>query len=272
MVPRRLLGILPATAPGCPWRQAAACGTAPAAAAVPALGFLSLSAGVRRTGYDLARPSQTASTLGRGATSASPASTAACSSSGSCPGSAVRKGASKPWSRACTISTSPSPSRTTCRASTQGAWRSPIASFSAMIASPPRPHRRRQPHRCRPHLPTACPRWPGAGRRADRRDHASAGPPSDPRRRPARRGGADLGSGRRVARNAGAARLTSTLAWDADNKALDEAGVAISYRRDPRRLFNLGYRRPPARRYRSNRLVLPLALGATLESLRSMEP
>ena len=44
----------------------------------------------------------------------------------------------------------------------------------------------------------------------------------------------------------GRVRLRASWAWDADESASEEAGLALAYRRGPSRLVNLGYRRRPA--------------------------
>ena len=81
-------------------------------------------------------------------------------------------------------------------------------------------------------------------------------------------------------------RLTGALAWDTGDGQLDEAAVALSYRRDNQRILNLGYRRladgidqtdvslhwPVTRRYAVfGRWNHDLKLGRTIEGLAGIE-
>ena len=81
-------------------------------------------------------------------------------------------------------------------------------------------------------------------------------------------------------------RLTGALAWDTGDSQLDEAAAILSYRRDNRRILNLGYRRlangidqtdlslhwPVARRYAIfGRWNHDLKLGRTIEGMAGIE-
>ena len=81
-------------------------------------------------------------------------------------------------------------------------------------------------------------------------------------------------------------RLAGALAWDTGDSQLDEASAVLSYRRDNRHVFNLGYRRlagqvdqtdlslywPIARRYAAfGRWNHDLKLGRTIEGLAGIE-
>ena len=81
-------------------------------------------------------------------------------------------------------------------------------------------------------------------------------------------------------------RLAGALAWDTGDSQLDEAAATLSYRRDDRRILNLGYRRlaggidqtdlslywPVARRYAVfGRWNHDLKLGRTIEGLGGIE-
>ena len=81
-------------------------------------------------------------------------------------------------------------------------------------------------------------------------------------------------------------RLVGALAWDTGDGGLDEGSATLSYRRDNRRIFNLGYRRladgidqtdlsfhwPIARRYAVfGRWNHDLKLGRTIEALAGIE-
>ena len=81
-------------------------------------------------------------------------------------------------------------------------------------------------------------------------------------------------------------RLTGALAWDTGDSQLDEASATLSYRRDSRRLLNLGYRRlanrvnqtdlslywPVARQFALfGRWNHDLKLGRTIEGLAGIE-
>ena len=81
-------------------------------------------------------------------------------------------------------------------------------------------------------------------------------------------------------------RLTGALAWDTGDSQLDEAAATLSYRRDARRILNLGYRRlangidqtdlslhwPLTRRYAVfGRWNHDLKLGRTIEGLAGIE-